>query len=480
MTALQVLIVWFSVVGIFHGVKPVPDGVNYASDVYAVADSSMELLTDLTFTDSTGETRHEQEIWDSIFTYIDSAERYILLDMFLFNSYKGPADWSLNELSADLCQLLVDKVNDNPEIKIDFITDPVNTLYGGIFHTELEMMSAAGINVIVTDLNKLRDSNPFYSPIWRTFIQWFGNSHKYGIFPNPYSSKHDPVTFRSYLAFLNLKANHRKVFVADHGQEMISIVTSSNPHSASADFSNIGLIVRGDIWKDIYRTEAGVASMSGSQLSGDFLLESSGDDQVSIEENSIQLITERKIKEALIHHIDATRSGDSVKIAMFYLSNRQIIKTLLNASDRGVSIRLLLDPNLHGFGLPHNGTPNQPVARELKRKSNGKISIRWYRTQGEQFHTKLSIINREDQPLIAILGSANLTRKNINGFNLETDVLLKLEPASAMAQEIEAYFSNLWNNVDQEYTMDHDTLAPQSWMKTLLYRFQEGTGISTY
>ncbi len=480
MSALQIAIVWLSLVSLYHSTKPVPAGVNYASESYSIADSSMNLITDVTFADSSGEIKHEQEIWDSIFAYIESADQYILLDMFLFNAYKGPANWSLNELTNDLCDRLIEKKLSHHQINIDFITDPVNTLYGGILHTELESMKQAGINVIETDLTKLRDSNPLYSPIWRTLFQWLGNTSRYGFLPNAYSKDLDPVTLRSYLAFLNLKANHRKVFIADHGKNMVSIITSSNPHSASADFSNIGIIVKGDLWRDIYRTEQSVAQFSGGNLSGDFLLNRVVGNMVDSTRNRIQLITERKIRDALVAHIGAAGEGDSIKIAMFYLSNRKIIKTLLKASDNGASVQIILDPNRDGFGYEHPGTPNQPVARELIRRSDNKIKIRWFHTHGEQFHTKLSMIQKQDEPFVAVLGSSNLTRKNINGFNLETDVLLQLQPESALSSELEAYFLNLWENREQQFTVPYDALAGGGVIQTCLYWFQEGTGISTY
>lgn len=480
MSILQLLVAWLSLVSLYHGTKPVPEGVNYESESYFIADSSMKLISDLTFTDVAGVIQHEQEIWDSVFAHIETADQYILMDMFLFNSFKGPANWSLNELSRDLCDRLIDKKLSNPKIKIDFITDPVNTLYGGILHTELELMKRAGINVILTDLTKLRDSNPLYSPIWRTLIQWFGNTSRYGFLPNVYSKEENPVTFRSYLSFLNLKANHRKIFVADRGNRVVSIITSSNPHSASADFSNIGIIVEGDIWRDIYKTEQTVAQFSGGTLSGDFLLHSLGQSDPDSASNSIQLITERKIRDALVNHMRTTGEGDSIKIAMFYLSNRKIIKTLLRAADNGASIQLILDPNREGFGYNHPGTPNQPVARELIRNSNNKIKIRWFHTHGEQFHTKLSIIKKQDEPIIAVLGSSNLTRKNLNGFNLETDVLLQLDTGSPISTDLEEYFQDLWYNRGQAHTVPYDSLAGGGGMQTLLYRFQETTGISTF
>ena len=61
---------------------------------------------------------------------------------------------------------------------------------------------------------------------------------------------------------------------------------------------------------------------------------------------------------------------------MFYLSNRDIVKSLLDASQRGVDVKLILDPNKDAFGMEKDGVPNRPVAHELVKKSKGKIQIR--------------------------------------------------------------------------------------------------------
>ncbi|NQV14849.1 phospholipase [bacterium] len=480
MTSVYIIIGWLSFVALFQDLKPLQPGVNYQSEAYFIADSSMEFLFDLTYADSSGEIQHQQEIFDTLFAYIESAQKYILIDMFLFNSYKGPSNYLYKGLSLNLSRKLIQKKQEIPDIRIDFITDPVNTLYGGVNHAELDSMKQAGINTIVTDLTKLRDSNPLYSPLWRTFFQWFGNTSNYGFLPNAFDKDSPAVTLRSYLGFLNLKANHRKVFVADHRDKMVSIITSANPHSASSDFSNIGILVKGEIWRDIYTTEKHLAEFSNSELSHTRMLESVSPDQVLEAQNSIQLITEKRIRDALIQHIGSTTQGDTIKIAMFYLANRKIVKTILKASSNGASIQLILDPNKDGFGFHHNGTPNRPVVKELLRKSKGAIRMRWFYTHGEQYHTKMTLVKKQQGTTTVIMGSSNMTRKNNNNYNLETNVLLTLDPASEIALEIENYFDALWLNQGANYTTDYTTFGDAGIAKTMLYRFQEFSGLSTY
>src|SRR5690606_7416619 len=123
----------------------------------------------------------------------------------------------------------------------------------------------------------------------------------------------------------------------------------------------------------------------------------------------------------LLEQIRAARNGDAIDIATFYLSDRKIIRALLDAAVRDVAIRLILDANRDAFGRQKDGVPNRPVANELVERSGGKIEVRWYRTHGEQFHTKLALIRRGEE-LTASLGSANFTRRNIGNYNLEANL----------------------------------------------------------
>ena len=58
---------------------------------------------------------------------------------------------------------------------------------------------------------------------------------------------------------------------------------------------------------------------------------------------------------------------------------------------RGVRVNVMLDPNRDAFGRQKDGVPNRPVANELVTASGERIAVRWYRTHGEQFHTKLAL-----------------------------------------------------------------------------------------
>ena len=167
---------------------------------------------------------------------------------------------------------------------------------------------------------------------------------------------------------------------------------------------------------------------------------------------------------------------------MFYLADRDIVDALIDASRRGVEIRLLLDPNKDAFGYSKSGIPNRPAASELVSRSDGAIKVRWYRTHGEQFHTKLVAVRSADR-LWLTAGSANLTRRNIGDYNLEANLAIDAERSSRLAADYERWFETLWNNrgpTGVEYTADFATFADPAQSSYWAYRIMEATGLSTF
>jgi hypothetical protein len=81
------------------------------------------------------------------------------------------------------------------------------------------------------------------------------------------------------------------------------------------------------------------------------------------------------------------------------------------------------------------------------------------------------------------LGSANLTRRNINDYNLEANVVLEMWRGSNMASQVLQYFDTLWNNrapLGIEYTADFGVYADPSQVRYWQYRIMETTGLSTF
>lgn len=417
---------------------------------------------------------YEQRIFNQIEEIIQNAREFVVLDLFLFNDDYDRKN-SFPNLSERLTKLLVQQKEKYPNLQMVFITDEINTFYGAYPSRYLEQMKENGIQVVQTDLNQLRDPNPLYSGFWRLF-HLENLPARYAMLPNPFSPDSPKVTIRSYLKLLNFKANHRKVVITENQ----ALVTSLNPHDASGYHSNIAMVVNGPILQDLLASENAVIRFSGGQpvkIEKEQLRRLGGN--VGTHPVRMQLITEGKIKSKLIKEIKSTKEGDRIRMAMFYLGDHQVVKELVYAAIRNVEIQLILDANKDAFGLEKNGIPNRPVASELVKQSAGKIKIKWYSTHGEQFHSKMTVIENAEE-MVVIAGSANLTRRNIGDYNLETNIKAVLPKNHKQSRELRDYFDRIWNNEDVEYTLDFTAYQDDSLLKKLIYHVQEKTGLSTF
>jgi phosphatidylserine/phosphatidylglycerophosphate/cardiolipin synthase-like enzyme len=200
----------------------------------------------------------------------------------------------------------------------------------------------------------------------------------------------------------------------------------------------------------------------------------------------VQYLTEEAIRRRIITMLDQSGPGDDVRIAIFYLSDRAVVRAIKDAAAGGANVRVIIDPNRDAFGRKKNGVPNRPVAAELTAFAAdraAKLKVRWADTHGEQFHTKaLCISNPGTGKCQLLCGSANWTRRNLQNLNLEANLYLTghPEPVNTFA----AYFDKAWANQGKlRYTTDYDTYAETGFSlfrKKLLYRFQEASGLSTF
>ncbi|MBM7703777.1 phospholipase D family protein [Metabacillus iocasae] len=463
---LILLLLFLTCVTFYHTYKPLPKGVSYEGKVHQV--ENVQFLYDLTYKKGE-EIESEKQIFKRIYEVINEAEEFVVIDMFLFNGYYDQGE-SFPSISDQLAKALINKKKEQPDVEMVFITDEINTTYGSHESEWLEALKAHDIEVIETDVTKLRDSNPLYSSVWRSFIQWFGQDGK-GWVSNPFGETAPTITVRSYLKLFNVKANHRKVVAT----EKSAIISSANPHDASGYHSNIAFEIGGNIIHDVMKSERAVAEFSGTKPfpTSRQAYENKGN-------INVQLLTEGKIYKHVIKDLSRAKKGDTVWIGMFYLADRKVVEALLQAADNGAKVKLILDPNANAFGQQKIGLPNRPVAAELVEESKGAIDIRWYNTTKEQYHPKTLYIKGEDQSTI-ISGSANFTKRNLDDLNLETNVKIEGPPSSNVMQEMDRYFERLWNNQNATYTLPfekyNDTTTP---IKKAMYRIQKVLRFTTY
>jgi phosphatidylserine/phosphatidylglycerophosphate/cardiolipin synthase-like enzyme len=488
---LTLLALW-SGTAVWETQKPLPPGTHTQAEWHVSSPADVSFIADITAADAYGRAMMSQAIFDQVLGVVRGAQRFLVIDYFLFNAHRGKAGGPppTRALSSELRDALIAQKKQKPDLRILFITDPINDVYGGDPSEDLLQLRAAGIDVVVTDLDELRDSNYFYSSLWRLGIAWWsGDGSGRGWLPNPLDEQSRGVTFSSWARLVNFKANHRKVIIGDDGGAgLVGIVASANPHDGSSAHSNVAVRIAGPALAPLLASEMAVARFSGWQ--GVIAIEPSRltampNDSTKLAAGEIvrtQVITEGAIRDAVVEHIEAAVRGESIAIAMFYISDRKVIDALVDAAGRGVNVRLILDPNKDAFGYEKNGIPNRPVASELVGATNGAIHVRWYRTHGEQFHTKLVMVYGGERIWMS-LGSANLTRRNIGDYNLEANIAIEAGRNSPLGTQVVEYFETLWSNraaSGTEYTADFGVYADPTQANYWLYRIMESTGLSTF
>ncbi len=451
---------------LFSACSNLPKNISMESPVYKT--DNVDFYYDLTYQkDDLIYTEHR--IFNQMEEIIGNAEEFIVMDVFLFNNLYNASKYNFPKVSSEITKALIKKKQEIPDIKIYFITDEINTFYGVYNTNELKELEDNGIEVILTDLTETHGANVVYSTFWRYFFSWFGTGG-YGWLPNPFSPDAPKVTVRSYLKLINLKGNHRKVVAT----EKQAFITSANPHSASGYHSNIGFKVDGAIINSIIDSEKAVGELSKIDID----LPKVKTNTESNGEYTVQLITESGIGETLDRDIENTVEGDKISIGMFYLGDKKIVKELIKASERGVEVRLILDQNKEAFGMKKTGIPNKLTARKMIKSSDGKIQVRWYKTSGEQYHTKITIIEKPNMVIING-GSANLTERNIRDYTLDTNLRIEAPKDSKLALAVNKYYEMIWDK-NNSYTIELDNLDKNYWSNKFFNEIQNISGFSTY
>jgi len=423
---------------------------------------------------------------------IRSAERFILLSVFLFdNFYAG--DTPPRDLVTGLTDLLIERKQAHPKMTIAILFDPSHKGYGEREAPAERRLREHGVDVFYSDLladlhrggligvrEGLGHANRVVDRL--TFNLW-GNAWQglFGLLKMPVKFDDEPVTLSAAYNAVLLKANHRKLLVTDApGGGFEALVSSGNPHNPSAYHVNSALSVRGAPAAYLYevlrldaRHSVGLGrryarwhDVANRAYRGDYFettwprLPETALAPARAGDANVTVITEREIPRAIIDMLDAVRAQDEVRIQMFYLSYQPVLDAILRASrvtDRPV--RLLLDANKDSFNRVKDGTPNRQVARyllEAAAASGGRIEVRWYSTHGEQNHTKtISITSDDGTKNVLSTGSCNWTGRNLAGVNMEANVVV--EGAPEVNAKFNRLFDRFWSNADgNEYSLPYE------------------------
>ena len=535
-------------------IKTPPLGVDYESPM---RDSdNVEFHYDLTYLDKDGNIRYDRKIWDATYKVVDEAKDYLIVEMFLFNDIYNKDKEHYPEFAKEYTRRLIKKKMENPDLKVYVLSDENNNLYGAFEHPFITDMKKAGIDVIVVDIFKLKDTFPWYSPIWRTLIEPHGNPQGKGWIGNFYGPMWPKLTLRNLLRALNVKADHRKIFL----NEGNVVISSANIHDPSYFHENVAISANGEIVKDVLQGLKHVAEFSGGKIDIDekqgnqinnsqignlveneknlvnnsiennFLedenekkvreIEKKKEDFVEEEtrrfaqtgklpeksqesndkkqqddlkvgdvltrfddENNkykLQFVTEAKIGEHLDKDIENTKAGDEILMGMYFLADRGVVDRLIKASNRGVKIRIIFDRSRDAFGMSTNGLPNKPVSKKLKKKTKNKIEIKWYFTNNEQYHTKITLIKKTDGNVIIQTGSANLIKKNIRGYIMDANFRILTNKDSKLTRDIYTYFDRLWENKDGLFTVNFDDEPTTKASTDFMYKILDATQLGSF
>lgn len=481
-----------------------PKGSNLSSPYFSYTDA--QLLVDRTYLKDSEESLYlDHQIFDYMIDEIKSAETFLILDFFLWNNWVGRFDRDIlkKSIANRLSDALIAKRKARPDIPILMITDPINRLYNPFDSDYFKEFESLGIPVVFTDLKQLPDPNPLYSKqvrFWSKFFPSEAKENRFRFIPNTLNPNGEKLSLKQFWEAFHLKSNHRKVLISGYKNQASRLILGSfNPSDASALNSNIAALVVGPVADYAARSEMAIARWSTvdtSNLQGstfllldtlnrlDQLIASEKEfDAFKSKNSGVRFLGEKQIKSTVLGLLKNAKENTEIDIAMFYLSDRKVIRAIKSALKKGAQIRLLLDQNLNAFGFKKNGIPNRAVADELMSlDASNALSVRWASADsGGQFHPKAFRLY-DDKNDILIVGSANFTRRNINGFNLEACLLFN--SVLSVSNKFDAYFDEVWtNSLGYSESLDYSELNNPKWMRwyrAVVFRIQEWTQLSTY
>ena len=167
-------------------------------------------------------------------------------------------------------------------------------------------------------------------------------------------------------------------------------------------------------------------------------------------------------------------------MGMYFLADKGVIDRLIKAANRGVKIRIIFDRSRDAFGMSTNGLPNKPVSKKLKKKTKGKIEIKWYFTNNEQYHTKITLMKKTDGNVIINAGSANLIKKNIRGYIMDANFRILTTQDSKISKDIYEYFDRLWENKDGLFTLNFDDEPTTDGFSDFMYKILDTTQLGSF
>jgi hypothetical protein len=441
---LLLLLVWLSLV-LWNSAKPLPPGTHMVSQTARLSEADVVFLHE---SPRHYDSPQRQGPPAEDLAAVDHAEQLIMVD-------RSP-------VSPELAQHLLARERQRPNLKIVVVTDPGNEAFGGTAPSILASLEEAGVIVARVRLDRLRDSNPLYSGLWRLVFGWWSD---------PFDEGPGQLTLSAWSRMRNFKADQRQLVVADDGAG--GWIASMGPSGSepvvgaeaapdTAPAGAAGLVLHGSLARAMIAGELQIAAWSteDDRLPSSPRMEGGGVGSIDA-----RFLTEGAIEGALLDAVAAAGNGDQICMAMQNLGDRRLIAAMSRAAARGAHLQVL---------LARDRIPNQAVAGELLGEPGGRIEVRWYPAGYPVPHSGLLLV-RHGADVWMNLGSADYTRRNLGDLNLEAAVELRMPVRSAPARAATDYFAEQWSGA----SADAD-FAQASIVAYWRYRFAEATGLSSF
>lgn len=137
----------------------------------------------------------------------------------------------------------------------------------------------------------------------------------------------------------------------------------------------------------------------------------------------VHVYTDREIRSALLEFLNGAQR--SIDVEMYVLTNDEVALALARAEDRGVEVRIILDPNQQG---------NE---RHVERLQARGAEVKWFPvTKPAQMHRKLAIVDG----IRFVAGSVNWSA---NGLAKNEELMLIVEDPT-IAMRLHEIFAEDW------------------------------------
>jgi hypothetical protein len=487
---LMFLLAWAGS-GFWLSNRHLPPGLHVAGAWKSLRASQVRFLRDISAADATGAPLSERQIDPELHRMIANAREILVLDTGLFGDLPaaGPRAPRLRvapTVAAAITDALLNAKQERPDLQVLLLVDPASVELSAV-PGPIDRLRAAGIDVVPVTGTRLREANATFAAFWLLCCGWWSHGTGSGSWPNPVGVGPAGVAMGLWGRTPPYQRSHRQLMIADDGDGNLNGIIFSRPVNAEAALhSAVALRISGGALEAPLESEFAVAQFSGwsggaMQERAQRLMERQRPSLVNTPATDparMRVDSESYIDDTLISLIGATGRRDSIDIAALYLSERDLVRALLDAARRGASVRILLDPNKDGYGYEHTGLPNRVVASELVAGSDGAVRVRWYRTHGEQFSPGFVMIRGASHTWLGV-GTSQLSRCDLEDFNLAADFIVELPPTATAGVDAMTWFDTLWFNRAAggvEYTSDADAYADASQLRYWQYRVMESAG----